>query len=129
MENLSALKRQLSELTVVTKEQLLYFENEIMADGVVTEGEAQFMYEACYDVIRKAESQECIDIWKNIFVNVMTSFVIDDERSKGEIDEAEAAWVERKVNYDITMLDIEKALLKNLAEKSKNFPEKLKSLI
>ena len=59
----------------------------------------------------------------------MTSFVIDNERSKGEIDEKEAKWIERKINYDVTMLDIEKALLENLTKKSKYLPENLKKFI
>ena len=66
---------------------------------------------------------------ENFFVKAITSFVLDDEQSNGEVDEDEANYLYNQIKGDGQIDDIEKALLENIKTKSKNFPALLAELL
>ena len=64
-----------------------------------------------------------------MFVETITSFVLEDKVSKGIVDENEAAWLANIIRTDAIIVDVEKALLKNIKAKSANFPQVLEALL
>jgi hypothetical protein len=62
-------------------------------------------------------------------VKAITSFVLEDETSPGEIDDDEAKYLYDQIKGDGQIDDIEKALLENIKAKSKNFPALLAELL
>ena len=63
------------------------------------------------------------------FVDAISSFLLEDETSPGEIDEEEAQWLYDKLSSDGQIDDLEKSLLHNLKSKAKGFPEVLSQLL
>lgn len=127
MNNLSILRKQIFESATIGKDFLSELSKQILSNKI-TEGEAQFVYEVSDEIIKKTNNSEGLKVWQDLFVKVITSFVLDDERSKGEIDEIEAKWLLDKVTCDKARVELEKALLDNLSKECKNFPTILTGL-
>lgn len=128
MNRLTELKEQIVKSSVIGKEVLPTIEKQIYADGKITEVEAQFVYEMNNELVRKMTDADAIKAWQDLFVKVMTAFVLEDEKSKGYIDDDEANWLAKKVQCDVATVNIEKALLENLKKTSKNFPSVLANI-
>lgn len=60
--------------------------------------------------------------FKILFVDAITSLLLDDEVSPGEIDESEAKWLRAKIQSNAKIDTYDRALLKNLQKKSINYP-------
>ena len=97
----------------------------LYADGKIDQEEADFIFELNNAVSGKANAPE----WKDFFVKAITSFVLDDEKSNGEIDDDEAKYLYEQIKGDGQIDDIEKALLENIKAKSANFPDLLAELL
>ena len=67
--------------------------------------------------------------WKELFIDAITAYVLEDEMSPDVIDEDEADYLYEQINGDGQIDDTERALLENIKAKAKNFPEKLASLL
>ena len=67
--------------------------------------------------------------WKEFFVKAITSFVLDDDKSNGEVDDEEAKYLFNQIKGDGQIDDNEKALLENIKAKFKNFPALLAELL
>ena len=122
---LSELKQQLLEDGIIDVQEVKTLEAVIFEDGVVDKEEADFLFELNNAVSGKANAPE----WKEFFVKALTSFVLDDEKSNGEVDDDEAQYLYDQIKGDRQIDDVEKALLENIKAKSKNFPELLASLL
>ncbi|MDR0680953.1 MAG: YqhA family protein, partial [Dysgonamonadaceae bacterium] len=61
--------------------------------------------------------------WVPFFIDAITSYLLEDETSPGEIDDSEAQWLRAKIQYDGKLGKIDRALLANLKSKSINYPE------
>lgn len=118
---------------------LTQLKNEILADGVIDASEVSELKAILYDdgVIDKEEAEFLFDLndavsgkenhssWGDLFVEAITSFLLDDENSPGEIDQDEAIWLEEKLTSDGQIDEVEKSLLVNLKNKAKSMPESL----
>ena len=62
-------------------------------------------------------------------MKAITSFVLEDETSPGEIDDDEAQYLYDKIKGDGQVDGTEKALLLNIKSKAKNFPKILEDLL
>lgn len=60
--------------------------------------------------------------FKDFFVNSITSHLLDDEETPGEIDEEEAKWLRGKIQKNGKLDDYDKSVLASLKDKSINFP-------
>jgi len=129
MKDLKNLKEQIVNSSAISRGFLSSLEQQLFEDGTITEKEAQFVYELSSVVVKKINSDELVEAWKDLYVKVITAFVLEDDRSKGEIDDIEAKWLADKIRFDKITVDIEKSLLENLSKKSKNFPKVLLDLI
>lgn len=119
------LKKQLLEDGIIDAQEVKTLEAVIFEDGIVDKEEADFLFELNNAVSGKANAPE----WKDFFVKAITSFVLDDDKSNGEVDEDEAKYLYEQIKSDGQIDEIEKALLENIKVKSKNFPALLASLL
>jgi hypothetical protein len=125
MKSLEELKRELLADGIIDAGEVKELEAVLYEDGVIDKDEADFLFELNNAVSGKANAPE----WKDFFVKAITSFVLDDEQSKGEVDEDEAKYLYDQIKGDGQIDDIEKALLENIKAKSKNFPTLLAELL
>ena len=125
MKTLEELKKDLLADGVIDAAEVKELEAVLYEDGVIDKEEADFLFELNNAVSGKANAPE----WKDFFVKAISSFVLEDETSPGEIDEDEAKYLYDLIKGDGQIDDIEKALLENIKAKSKNFPSLLAELL
>ena len=125
MKTLEELKKELLADGIIDAEEVKTLESAIFEDGVVDKEEANFIFELNNAVSGKANAPE----WKDFFVKAITSFVLDDDKSNGEVDDDEAKYLYDQIKGDGQIDDIEKALLENIKAKSNNFPAILEELL
>ena len=125
MKTLDELKKELLADGIIDAAEVKELEEVLYEDGVIDKDEADFLFELNNAVSGKANAPE----WKDFFVKAITSFVLDDEQSNGEVDDDEAKYLYEQIKGDGQIDDIEKALLENIKAKSKNFPTILAGLL
>lgn len=125
MANLDQLKKELLADGIIDSEEVKTIKSVIYEDGKIDKDEADFLFELNDAVSGKDNAPE----WKDLFVDAITAFVLEDEVSPNEIDSDEADYLYNQIKGDGQVDDIERALLENIKAKAKNFPEKLASLL
>ena len=125
MKTLEELKKDLLADGIIDSKEVKTLESVIFEDGIVDKEEADFLFELNNAVSGKENAPE----WKEFFVKAITSFVIDDEKSNGEVDDDEAKYLYDQIKGDGQIDDVEKALLLNIKSKSNNFPAILEELL
>ena len=125
MKTLEELNKELLADGIIDAGEVKELEEVLYADGVIDKDEADFLFELNNAVSGKENAPE----WKDFFVKAITSFVLDDDQSNGEVDEDEAKYLYKQIKGDGQIDDIEKALLENIKAKSKNFPSLLAELL
>jgi hypothetical protein len=125
MSKLSELKKSILADGVIDSDEVKQVRDVLFADGVIDKEEAEFLFEVNDAVSGKKNDAG----WGVLFVEGISSFLLEDETSPGEIDDAEAEWLLAKIQGDGQIDGIELDLLKNLKAKAKVFPQSLASLI
>ena len=125
MANLNELKKNLLADGIIDAEEVKTIKEILYEDGKIDTEEADVLFEINDAVSGKDNPHE----WKTLFVDAITSYLLEDETSPGEIDEDEAKELYEQIKGDGKVDDTERALLENLKAKSKNFPEILASLL
>ena len=125
MKTLEELKKELLADGLIDAGEVNELEEVLYADGIIDKDEADFLFELNNAVSGKGNAPE----WKDFFIKAITSFVLDDDQSNGEVDEDEAKYLYKQIKGDGQIDDIEKALLENIKAKSKNFPSLLAELL
>ncbi len=125
MKNLEQLKKELLADGVIDANEVKELEKALFADGKIDIEEAEFLFDLNNAVSGKANHAS----WETLFIRAISSYLLEDESSEGEIDAKEAEWLYNKVKGDGNIDAIEKNLLLNLKKKSKNFPAKIESLL
>jgi hypothetical protein len=125
MANLEQLKNELLADGIIDSEEVKIIKAVIYEDGKIDKDEADFLFELNDAVSGKENAPE----WKDLFVDAITAFVLEDEVSPNEIDEDEAEYLYNQIKGDGQVDDIERALLENIKAKAKSFPAKLASLL
>ena len=125
MKTLDELEKELLADGIIDASEVKELEKVLYADGVIDKEEADFLFELNNAVSGKDNAPE----WKAFFVKAITSFVLEDETSPGEIDDDEAKYLYDQIKGDGQIDDIEKTLLENIKAKSKNFPTILAGLL
>jgi len=125
MKSLEQLKKELLADGVIDAAEVRELESVLFADGKIDTAEAEFLFD-----LNNAVSGKANDVsWETLFIKAISSYLLEDENSGGEIDTAEAEWLYNKVKGDGQIDSVEKNLLLNLKSKSKNFPDNLASLL
>ncbi|NDV65000.1 TerB family tellurite resistance protein [Bacteroides sp. 224] len=118
MKTLEELKQSILEDGVIDAQEAKQLKEVLYADGVIDKEEAEFIFEL-NDAVSGKENDPA---WEELFVSVISDFLLNDETSPGEIDEEEARWLLQKIQGDGQLDKIEKALLDNLKKKAKKYP-------
>ena len=125
MANLDELKKDLLSDGIIDVEEVETIKHKIYEDGKIDREEANFLFELKDAVTGKDNAPE----WKELFIDAITAYVLEDEMSPDVIDEDEADYLYEQINGNGQIDDTERALLENIKAKAKNFPEKLASLL
>lgn len=125
MKNLEQLKKDLLADGIIDSVEVKEIKEILYADGVIDIEEAEFLFEI-NDAVTGKENDSS---WEALFIEAITSFLLQDENSPGEIDKEEAEWLLEKISGDGQIDSIEKNLLLNLKNKAKSFPSNLESLL
>jgi len=125
MKEIERLKMLLIALKEIDAKLVAEVEKELFADGKITREEVQFMYNMNREVAFKTVDSS----WKDLYAKVMTSYVLDDEKSPGVIDDEEAKIVEDIVKKDKAVYEVEHNMLTYLKAHVKDFPSVLEALI
>ena len=125
MKSLEQLKTELLADGVIDAAEVKELETVLFADGKIDTEEAEFLFELNNAVSGKSNHAS----WETLFIKAISSYLLEDEGSAGEIDAQEAEWLYNKIKGDGQIDSVEKNLLLNLKSKSKNFPANLASLL
>ncbi len=126
MKSLEQLKNEILEDGIIDAAEVKEIEAMIYADGTIDKEEADFMF-AVNDAVSGKDNDNS---WGDLFVKAISSFVLDDEDSNGEVDEEEAAYLVEKIQGDGEIDATEKSLLLNLKNVlGANFPKSLDNLL
>jgi uncharacterized tellurite resistance protein B-like protein len=125
MSNLKELKKSILADGVIDEQEVNQLREVLYADGVIDKEEAEFLFEL-NDAVSGKENHAS---WATLFVDAITSFLLEDETSPGEVDEDEAKWLIAKIQGDGNLDKIESALLQNLKAKAKKLPQSLLNLL
>lgn len=124
MSNLSNLKQSILADGIIDEQEVKQLREVLYEDGVIDKDEAEFLFEL-NDAVSGMDNHES---WSLLFIEAITSFVLDDDISPGKVDEAEADWLISKINADGKIDDLEMRLLKNIIVKAKSVPKSLLDL-
>jgi hypothetical protein len=125
MSNLTELKKSILADGVIDEQEVKQLREVLYADGIIDKEEAEFLFEL-NDAVSGKENHPS---WKALFVEAITSFLLEDETSPGEVDENEAKWLLAKIEGDGKLDDLEISLLNNLKMKAKKLPQSLTNLL
>lgn len=109
---------------------------EVLADGKIDmndvdllrsvinldEGLDQLKADFLIDLKNSVRHDKLTPEFKQLFVESLTAYLLNDEESPGEIDEREARWLRGKIQATGRTDEFDKALLDNLRHRSINFP-------
>ena len=125
MKSLEQLKKELLADGIIDAAEVNELKEILYADGVIDTEEAEFLFEI-NDAVSGKENDPS---WETLFIDAITSYLLEDENSPGEIDEDESNWLYEKIKGDGQIDGTEKNPLLNLKSKAKSFPSKLESLL
>lgn len=97
----------------------------IFKDGVIDLDEADFVFDlnsACSDLNNDST-------WQPLFIETISSYLLNDENSPNTVDEGEASWLISKIGEDGKVDINEKALLTHLKAKAQSIPSSLAEYI
>ncbi|MDR2410447.1 MAG: YqhA family protein [Bacteroidales bacterium] len=119
MDNLIELKKVILAKGMIDEQSVEQLREIVFADNGMDQGKANFLFELKDTFLDKSNHPS----WEPFFIDAITSYLLDDEASPGEIDDNEAQWLRAKIQYDGKLGKIDRALLANLKSKSINYPE------
>ncbi|NLK93114.1 MAG: TerB family tellurite resistance protein [Bacteroidales bacterium] len=125
MSKLNELKKSILADGVIDEQEVKQLREVLYADGIIDKEEAEFLFEL-NDAVSGKENHAS---WKTLFIEAITSFLLEDEMSPGVVDEDEAKWLLAKIEGDGKLDDIEVSLLNNLKSKAKQLPQSLTNLL
>jgi len=123
--NLQQLKKELIADGKIDAEEVNKLRDVLYADGKIDQEEADFVFDLNDAVSGKKNDPS----WEQFFVQVISDYLLNDEKSPGVIDEEEGKWLIEKIGADGQVDGVEKQLLTNLKKNAKSMPSSVISLI
>lgn len=117
MTDFAELKKRLIADGELNEAEVLQLREAIFEDGMTME-KGDFLF----SLKDAANKKKISPAYKSLFVEAISSLLLEDEESPGEIDESEAKWLRAKIQNNSHVDEYDRALLKNLRERSINFP-------
>ena len=119
MNTFHEIKQTLLEKGKIDEQSVEQLKGIIFDDEGINKGKANFLFDLKDTFLDRKNHPD----WRPFFINSITTFLLEDEVSPGDIDNEEAQWLRAKIQYDGRLDKIEKELLDNLELKSLFFPE------
>ena len=123
--NLEELKKELLADGKIDAEEVNKLRELLYADGKIDQEEADFIFE----INDAVSGKKNVPAWNQFFVQAISDFLLNDEKSPGVIDEEEGKWLIEKIGADGQVDGVEKELLINLKKRAKSMPPSVLSLI
>lgn len=120
MEKLIAYKKQILADGKLSDQDVAGLRSLLLEDEMTKE-KGNFIFEL-KDLVAK---EKITPQFEALFVDVISSLLLEDEVSPGEIDDDEAKWLRAKLQSKGYLDKLDQKLLDNLRKKSINFPEVL----
>jgi uncharacterized membrane protein YebE (DUF533 family) len=121
MTDFQSLKESILADGIIDSDEVEKIRSIIFEDGKIDTDEANFLFELNDAVSGKANAPA----WENLMVDAITKYLLEDEKSPGEVDEEEGKWLVSKIEGDGKIDEIEKLILLNIKNKSKTIPNSL----
>lgn len=125
MADYKKLKESILADGKIDSDEVEQIKKAIYADGKIDAEEADFLFELNDAVSGKVNDPA----WKTLMVDAISKYLLEDEKSPGEVDESEGKWLVSKIEGDGKFDDIEKAILLNLKQKAKKLPDSITVMI
>ena len=119
MDKLIQLRKQIVADGQLLPKEVEQLKDELFSGEGMTKEKGDFLFEF-KDFLNK---EKLTPEFCNLFVDAISSFLLEDEISPGEIDESEAKWLRAKIQLKGYQDRLDQMLLDNLRRKSINFPE------
>lgn len=119
MEKLKELKKTVVADGHLSEEDVELLRETLFNDEGMTREKANFIFNL-KDIISK---EHLTNDFKELFVEAISTFLLEDEESPGEIDDSEAKWLRAKIQTKGYQDSVDILLLENLRKKSINYPE------
>jgi uncharacterized membrane protein YqhA len=119
MSNLQELKKSIFASGTINEAEVKQLRDALYADGNIDREKADFIFEL-KDTVNKKKVHKSLE---DLFIEVIITFLLEDDDSPGEIDDSEAKWLRARMQHKGYMDRIDKRLLVNLRKKSINFPD------
>ena len=124
-EKLTQLKASILADGVIDAEEVITIKQTVYEDGKIDKEEADFMFEL-NDAVSGKENHYT---WKDLFVKVITDYLLKDDTSYGSVDDDEADYIISKIQGDGKIDEIEKALLLKIIEKATSTCDKFQEFV
>ena len=125
MKSLEELKKDLLADGIIDADEVKELEEVLYEDGVIDKDEADFLFELNDAVSGKKNDPS----WNKFFVQAISDYLLNDEKSPGVIDEDEGKWLVEKIGADGKVDGLEKELLVHLKKKAKKMPAVVTALL
>jgi uncharacterized tellurite resistance protein B-like protein len=122
MSKLKELKKSILADGVIDEQEVKQLRDVLYADGIIDKEEAELLFELNDAVSGKSNHSS----WSTLFVEAITSYLLEDEKSPGIVDDDEAKWLLDKIQGDGKIDEVEAALLKNIKAKAKKISPLIK---
>ena len=119
MDDLIKLKKEIFANGIIDDTDVNELRDFLFAGEGINKEKANFLFEI-KDTVSKSKFTKSLE---RLFIEAISSFLLDDDISPGEIDENEAKWLRAKIQNKGYADRIDKKLLANLLKTSINFPE------
>lgn len=123
--SLENLKKSILKDGKIDANEIAQIREFIFKDDEIDQQEADFIFDlntSCSDSDNDAS-------WQPLFIEAISSFLLDDANSPNAIDEDEAKWLISKIGEDGQVDNNEKALLLHLKNKAQSMPTSLSEYI
>ena len=124
-KNLQQLKNELLADGKVDKDEVNRLRHAFYADGKIDKEEADFLFEL-NDAVSGNDNDPS---WNQFFVEAISDYLLNDEKSPGVIDDEEGKWLVEKIGADGQLDSVEKQLLNHLNKKAKKIPASVTALL
>lgn len=125
MKTLEELKKSVLEDGIIDAAEVKEIRDFVFADGKIDQEEANFLFEL-NDAVSGRQNHTS---WKDLMVEAISSYVLDDEVYPNEVDDDEAEWLVAHIQSDGQIDDIEKAILETIKAKATKISSKLQVIM
>jgi len=123
--NLDTLKKSILEDGKIDANEVAQIREFVFKDGEIDQYEANLLL----DLNTECSDAENDASWQPLFIEAVSSYLLDDKNSPNIIDEDEAKWLISKIGEDGQVDKNEKALLLHLKNKAQSMPASLSEYI